>query len=135
MPKGVMLTHNNIASNVVASLERLPFDREEFHGQRMLSYLPLSHVFERMIDYMYISMSCKIYFIETIDEIRDDFQYVQPFFLATVPRLLEKIHTGVKVRGQEMSGLQKNIYYWAIYLTETYDPEHPPTGWQRRSIK
>jgi long-chain acyl-CoA synthetase len=128
LPKGVMLTHNNIASNVVASLERLPFDKKEFHGQRLLSYLPLSHVFERMIDYMYISMGCRIYFIETIDEIRDDFLYVQPFFLATVPRLLEKIHTGVKVRGQEMSGIQKNIYYWAIYLTESYDPANPPTG-------
>ncbi|PWN06607.1 AMP-dependent synthetase/ligase [Rhodohalobacter mucosus] len=128
MPKGVMLTHNNIASNVLASLERLPFDMSEFHGQRLLSYLPLSHVFERMIDYMYIRMGCRIYFIENIEEIRDDFLYVEPFFLATVPRLLEKIHTGVKVRGQEMSGLQKNIYYWAIYLTESYDPEHPPTG-------
>ena len=70
----------------------------------------------------------KIFFIESIEEIRDDFLYVKPFFLATVPRLLEKIHTGVKVRGQEMSGIKKNIYYWAIYLTESYDPENPPTG-------
>lgn len=128
MPKGVMLSHNNIASNVLASMEKLPFDKKEFHLERMLSYLPLSHVFERMIDYMYISMGCRIFYTETIEEIRDDFEYVKPFFLATVPRLLEKIQTGVKVKGQEFSGLKKNIYYWAIYLTESYDPENPPTG-------
>jgi long-chain acyl-CoA synthetase len=128
VPKGVMLTHNNIASNVQYSLDRLPFDEERFRGENVLSYLPLSHVFERMIDYMYIAMGSEIYYIETIDEIRDDFLYVKPFFLATVPRLLEKIQTGVKVRGQEFSGLKKNLYYWAIYRTEEYDPEHPPTG-------
>lgn len=128
MPKGVRLSHNNIASNVLASMDKLPFDEKEFHQQKMLSYLPLSHVFERMIDYMYISMGCKIYYTETIEEIRDDFAYVKPFFLATVPRLLEKIQTGVKVKGQEFSGLKKNIYYWAIYLTESYDPENPPKG-------
>ncbi|MEX2456197.1 MAG: long-chain fatty acid--CoA ligase, partial [Balneolaceae bacterium] len=128
VPKGVMLTHNNIASNVLASLERLPFEQERFKGESVLSYLPLSHVFERMITYMYISMGANIHYIEIIDEIKDDFAHVKPFFLATVPRLLEKIHTGVKVKGQEMSGLKKNLYYWAIYMTENYNPEKPPTG-------
>lgn len=128
LPKGVMLTHNNIASNVVASLEKLPFDIKEFYGQNVLSYLPLSHVFERMIEYMYMSMGCRLYYIEVVEEIRDDLGYVQPFFMATVPRLLEKIHTGVKVKGQELSGAKKNLYYWAIYMTENYDPENPPSG-------
>ncbi len=128
LPKGVMLSHNNIASNVNASLEKLPFDASEFHGQNVLSYLPLSHVFERMIEYMYMSMGCRIYYIEEVEQIRDDFGYVKPFFFATVPRLMEKIHTGVKVRGQEFSGLKKSIYYWAIYKTEKYDPENPPKG-------
>lgn len=128
LPKGVMLTHNNIASNVQASLEKLPFDIQRFRGEPVLSYLPLSHVFERMVDYMYISMGCHIYYIETIDEIREDFTAVKPFFLATVPRLLEKIQTGVKVRGQEFSGIKKNLYYWAVYRTENYDPESPLKG-------
>lgn len=128
LPKGVMLSHHNIASNVYASLEKLPFDEKEFRGQPVLSYLPLSHVFERMIEYMYISMGCRIHYIELIEDIRDDFLRVKPFFIATVPRLLEKIHTGVKVKGQELSGIRKNLYYWAIYLTENYDPEHPPKG-------
>lgn len=128
MPKGVMLTHNNIASNVVASKEKLPFDEKRFQGENVLSYLPLSHVFQRMIDYMNISMGCIIYHTENYEEIREDFMYIKPFSIATVPRLLEKIHTGVKVKGQEFSGIKKNLYYWAIYQAESYDPEHPPKG-------
>ncbi|MDR9364371.1 MAG: long-chain fatty acid--CoA ligase [Balneolaceae bacterium] len=128
MPKGVMLTHNNIASNVLASMEKLPFDEKEFYQERVLSYLPLSHVFERMIDYMYIYMGCRIFYTENIEEIRDDLMHVKPFFFATVPRLPEKIQTGVKVKGQEFSGVKKSIYYWAIYLTEEYNPENPPSG-------
>ncbi len=127
-PKGVMLTHNNIASNMLASMERVPFDSDVKEGERMISYLPLSHVFERMVTYMYIYLGYPIYYVENIEEIREDFAHVKPFFIATVPRLLEKIHTGVKVKGQEMSGLQKQLYYWAVNRTENYDPEHPPTG-------
>lgn len=127
-PKGVMLTHNNIASNILASLERVPFDETVREHERMLSYLPLSHVFERMITYLYIRLGYPIYYIEEIDQIRDDFEYVKPYYFATVPRLLEKIHTGVKVRGQELSGLKKRLYYWALDLAENYDPENPPTG-------
>lgn len=128
LPKGVMLSHNNIASNVYTSLDRLPFNREEFYLKEVLSYLPLSHIFERMVMYMYLSMACRINFIENMEEIKEDFMHVKPFFMTTVPRLLEKIHTGIKVKGQEMSGLQKNIYYWAVYLAEEYDPENPPKG-------
>lgn len=128
LPKGVMLSHNNIASNVFTSLDRLPFSREEFYKKKVLSYLPLSHIFERMVMFMNISMVCKIYFIENVEEIKEDFMHVKPYFMTTVPRLLEKIHTGIKVKGQELSGLQKNIYYWAVYLAEDYDPEHPPKG-------
>lgn len=128
MPKGVMLTHNNIASNVLASREKLPFGVERFKGENVLSYLPLSHVFQRMIDYMNITLGCIIYHTESYEEIRDDFMYIKPFSMATVPRLLEKIHTGVKVKGQEFSGIKKNLYYWAIYWAESYDPEHPPSG-------
>ena len=127
-PKGVMLTHNNIGSNLLASLERVPFDDDVKEGEQMLSYLPLSHVFERLITYMYLSLGYPIYYIEDIDEIRDDFSYVQPFFIATVPRLLEKIHTGIKVKGQEMSGIKKQLYYWAINRALDYDPENPPSG-------
>lgn len=128
-PKGVMLTHNNIGSNLLASLERVPFDETVREHERMLSYLPLSHVFERLITYMYIRLGYPIYYIESIDQIRDDFDYVKPYYFATVPRLLEKIHTGIKVKGQDLSGLKKRMYYWALDLAESYDPENPPGGW------
>lgn len=128
LPKGVMLTHRNLATNIVASMESLPFSVEEFHDKNVLSYLPLSHIFERIVDYMYLYMGCRIHYIEQVDEIRDDMATVQPYFLATVPRLLEKIYTGIKVKGQELSGMKKNLYYWAVYLAEEYDPEHPPSG-------
>ncbi|MDX1617771.1 MAG: long-chain fatty acid--CoA ligase [Balneolaceae bacterium] len=127
-PKGVMLTHNNIASNLQASMERVPFDKNPDEDQQMISYLPLSHVFERIITYMNLHMGYPIYYIEDIDEILEDFQYVKPYFMATVPRLLEKIHTAIKVRGQDFSGIKKQIYYWAINWAEKYDPEHPPSG-------
>lgn len=127
-PKGVMLTHNNIASNLLASMERVPFDDTVKEYERMLSYLPLSHVFERLITYLYLRLGYPIYYIEEVDEIREDFEYVKPFYFATVPRLLEKIHTGVKVKGQELSGLKKQLYYWALDLAEDYDPENPPSG-------
>lgn len=127
-PKGVMLSHNNIASNLQASLERVPFDSDPEPGQQMLSYLPLSHVFERLITYIYLSMGYPIYYIEDVNEIRDDFAEVKPYFFATVPRLLEKINTGIKVKGQELSGLKKRLYYWSVSLAEKYDPEHPPSG-------
>jgi len=127
-PKGVMLTHNNIASNLLAALERVPFDDTVREEERMLSYLPLSHVFERLITYLYLRLGYPIYYIEDIDEIREDFEYVRPFYFATIPRLLEKIHTGIKVQGQEFSGLKKQLYYWALKRAEEYDPEHPPRG-------
>jgi len=127
-PKGVMLTHNNITSNIKASMERVPFDAEVGKGEQMLSYLPLSHVFERSITYMYLCLGYPVYYIEDVDEIREDFKYVKPYFFATVPRLLEKVHTAIKVKGQEMSGIKKQIYYWAVNRAEAFDPEHPPSG-------
>jgi long-chain acyl-CoA synthetase len=127
-PKGVMLTHNNISHNVRAAIDRMPFKPGELKGKNVLSYLPLSHVFERLMSYMYICMGSKIYFIEEIEEIRDDFQTVKPWFMATVPRLMEKIQTGVKVRGQELSGIKKSLYYWAVHRTENFDPDNPPRG-------
>jgi long-chain acyl-CoA synthetase len=128
LPKGVMLTQNNIASNVQASMERVPFDPEKHRGERMLSYLPLSHVFERMVDYMYMYMGYPIYYIEEIDQIREDFAEIKPMFFATVPRLLEKIYVGIKGKGQEFSGFKKKLYYWAIHLAENYDLESEPSG-------
>lgn len=134
MPKGVMLSHRNLTYNAQASMERVPFRLEDVPGKPFLSYLPLSHVFERMISYMYLLMGVSIWYIEDVDELREDLRAVRPAFFATVPRLLEKLQNGMKARGQEMKGVQKQIYYWALRLASDYDPSRPVPlmkRWQR----
>lgn len=128
VPKGVMLTHMNLASNAIASLERMPFKGENFESPKILSYLPLAHMLERIASYLYICSGASIYYIEDVQDFKTDLVTIKPIYFATVPRLLEKIMTGVKVRGQELSGVKKRLYYWAVNLAEEYDPEHPPEG-------
>ena len=128
VPKGVMLTHMNLASNALASLKRMPFTADQFDAPKILSYLPLAHMLERIASYLYICSGASIYYVEDVQDFKTDLVTVKPIYFATVPRLLEKIMTGIKVRGQELSGIKKQLYYWAIKLAEEYDPEHPPTG-------
>lgn len=130
VPKGVMLTHNNIAGNALAAHEIFPFEPDEYETPKVLSYLPLAHMFERTASYIYAYVGVPPYYIEDIDQIKDDFASVKPIYLVTVPRLLEKIVTGIKVKGQEMSGIKKQLYYWAVNLAEEYDPENPPAKWK-----
>ncbi len=128
VPKGVMLTHMNLASNALASLERMPFKADDFESPKILSYLPLAHMLERIASYLYICSGASIYYIEDVQDFRTDLITVKPIYFATVPRLLEKIMTGIKVKGQELSGVKKRLYYWAVKFAEEYDPEHPPQG-------
>lgn len=128
VPKGVMLTHMNLASNALASLARMPFDTDTSDSPKVLSYLPLAHMLERIASYLFICSGASIYYVEDVQEFKSDLVTIKPIYFATVPRLLEKIMTGLKVRGQELTGVKKNIYYWAIRFAESYDPEQPPTG-------
>jgi len=128
VPKGVMLTHMNLASNTIASAIRMPFDAQKIEKPKILSYLPLAHMLERIAAYLYIYEGASIYYVEDVTEFRSDLVTIKPIYFATVPRLLEKIMTGLKVRGQELSGLKKTLYYWAIHFAEQYDPEGPPKG-------
>lgn len=128
VPKGVMLTHMNLASNAIAGANWMPFDTSKLPSTKVLSYLPLAHMLERIASYLFIHCGASIYFIENVDEFKTDLITIKPIFFATVPRLLEKVLTGLKTRGQEMKGMQKRIYYWALHMAENYDPEHPPKG-------
>ncbi len=128
VPKGVMLTHMNLASNTIASASRMPFNAEIIDRPKILSYLPLAHMLERIATYLYIHEGASIYYVEDIQEFKTDLITIKPIYFATVPRLLEKIMTGLKVRGQELSGAKKTLYYWAIKFAEEFDPEHPPKG-------
>ncbi|MDR9418746.1 AMP-dependent synthetase/ligase [Gracilimonas sp.] len=130
VPKGVMLTHHNIAGNALAAYEIFPFEVDKYEKPTVLSYLPLAHMFERTASYIYAYVGIPPYYIEDTDEIKEDFGHVKPIYLVTVPRLLEKIVTGIKVKGQEMSGIKKQLYYWAVNLAEDYDPDNPPSKWK-----
>jgi long-chain acyl-CoA synthetase len=127
-PKGVMLTHFNITSNVQSSYDRIPFDMNRYRGGKFLSYLPLSHVYERMINYLYLFMGYPIYYIEKLEELPEDFQEIRPLLFATVPRLLEKIHTGFHKKADELSGFKKKLFTWALALADDYDLDNRPTG-------
>jgi len=122
-PKGVMLTHGNLVFNVLASLVRAPFDPETHRGGTLLSYLPLSHIFERMMTLLYLYIGYPIYFVEDFHEIREDFLTVRPVHFSTVPRLLEKIHAGTWTKAETLSGVQKTLMRWALGLAERYDVE------------
>jgi len=127
-PKGVMLTHANLTSNVLAVLPGLPWDLEgERPHARVLSYLPLSHVFERMLSYTYQYIGYPIWFIEVVEEIAGDLQTVKPVHFSTVPRVLEKVFAGVHGRAAEMHGLQKRIFTWAVAVADRYKVDAVPS--------
>tara|TARA_B110000459_G_scaffold10803_1_gene10957 strand:+ start:2216 stop:3970 length:1755 start_codon:yes stop_codon:yes gene_type:complete len=117
-PKGVMLTHRNLVSNVLEAEERLPITDD----QRGLSFLPLCHVFERMLDYLYIYKSVSVYYAESMDSIGEDLKDVKPHIFATVPRLLEKVYDKIVAKGNDLSGVKKILFFWALRLGLKYDP-------------
>ncbi|MET4083110.1 long-chain acyl-CoA synthetase [Pedobacter sp. UYP30] len=115
-PKGVMLTHNNLVSNFKNSAIILPPNLE-----KGLSFLPLSHIFERMIIYLYIYVRIDVYYAESMETIVADIQHVKPQVFSTVPRLLEKVYDKILEKGKELKGLKKQIFFWALKLAENFD--------------
>jgi long-chain acyl-CoA synthetase len=116
-PKGVMLTHNNILSNVLASIPLMPVN----HNHRALSFLPLCHVYERMLCYLYLSQGVSIYYAESTDAVGENLKEVKPHMFVTVPRLLEKVYDKIVAKGSELTGIKKFIFYWALDLGLKYD--------------
>ncbi|MCX8112338.1 MAG: long-chain fatty acid--CoA ligase [Bacteroidia bacterium] len=121
-PKGVILTHQNIVSNVLAvsSLNLIPRRSEPI---RALSFLPLNHSFERMVFYTYLAMGIGVYYAESLDTIRDNLQEVKPHVFTSVPRLLEKMYERILTTGQSLTGFKKRLFFWALNLVKDYDPE------------
>ncbi len=118
-PKGVMLSHNNIVSNVIDSSDRIPLAEGT---ARAMSFLPVCHIFERMILYIYQYYSISIYFGESIDKISDNFKEVKPDVFSVVPRLIEKVYDKIYAKGTELTGLKKKLFFWAIDLGLKYEP-------------
>ncbi|MFT7613974.1 MAG: long-chain acyl-CoA synthetase [Parvicellaceae bacterium] len=122
LPKGVMLSHNNLVTNCKAAIERLPTD----HTAVGLSFLPVCHVFERMILYLYQITGVSIYFAESIDTIKENIAETRPHVFTAVPRLLEKVYDGIIAGGTSAGGLKGKIFNWAIGLTDTFEyGKHP----------
>lgn len=116
-PKGVMISHNNLVSNVLASKERLPCDEKS----RALSFLPLCHVYERMVAYLYIYNGVSIYYAEINDQLGDSIREVKPHVFTCVPRLLEKIYDKILSKGNELTGLKRKLFFWALKLGHEYE--------------
>jgi long-chain acyl-CoA synthetase len=124
-PKGVMLSHNNIVSNVISSAPRIPFEKGNSRG---LSFLPVCHIFERMILYLYQYYGVSIYFGESIEKISDNIKEVQPNVMSAVPRLLEKVYDSIYAKGTKLTGIKKKLFFWAIELGLRYEP-YGANGW------
>ncbi|RQP08958.1 MAG: long-chain fatty acid--CoA ligase, partial [Chryseobacterium sp.] len=119
-PKGVMLTHENILSNVLASNPRIPREQIPYQELRALSFLPLCHVFERMLLYLYQYNGFSIYFAENIDKIGDNLKEIKPHYMTVVPRLLEKVYDKIYNTGVSAGGLKSKIFLWALDQVENY---------------
>ncbi|MBI3139255.1 MAG: long-chain fatty acid--CoA ligase [Sphingobacteriales bacterium] len=116
-PKGVMLSHRNILSNVIACMPCFPPGEE----MRSLSFLPLNHIFERMVTYLYLFRGISIYYAESLDSIAENLKEVQPHMFTTVPRLLEKVYDKIMQKGSELTGTRKKLFFWAHGLAEKYE--------------
>lgn len=124
-PKGVMLTHKNIVSDVLLSSERVPFD---FGTYVSLSFLPVCHIFERMILYLYQYYSVSIHFAESIEKISDNLKEVKPHVISAVPRLLEKVYDKIIAKGSTVGGIKQKLFFWAVELGLAYEP-YGANGW------
>lgn len=118
-PKGVMLSHKNILSNVISSTE--VFAEFCTAGDKALSFLPLNHIFERMVTYIYLFNGVSVWYAESLEKIGDNLKEVQPALFTTVPRLLEKVYERIMGRGQELTGLKKKLFFWAVDVGSRFE--------------
>ncbi|GAB3534381.1 long-chain fatty acid--CoA ligase [Pontibacter brevis] len=123
-PKGVMLTHSNLVSNVLGVMPIVPVN----HTHRALSFLPLCHVFERMLLYLYFRIGISIYYAESIERVADNLKEVKPHIFTTVPRLLEKVYDRIVATGMELTGVKRKLFFWALELGLKYDTQKD-NGW------
>ncbi len=124
-PKGVMLSHNNVVSNVKESVERLPI---EYGNTTCLSFLPVCHIYERMLVYLYIYTGVSIHFAESMDKISENIKECAPHVMTAVPRLLEKVYDKIIAKGTELTGIKKNLFFWAVEVGLQYEP-YGQNGW------
>jgi long-chain acyl-CoA synthetase len=131
-PKGVMLSHNNITSNALAATSRLPYMDKE---TRVLSFLPICHIFERVLIYVYQYAGVSIYFAEGIDKIGENAKEIKPNLMSVVPRLLEKVYDKIMAKAADLTGIKKALFYWAVKLGEDFKPYGQNGAWYEFKLK
>jgi long-chain acyl-CoA synthetase len=132
VPKGVMLTHNNVVSNVLATSTLVPSLSSE---DKALSFLPMCHIFERMVVYMYLNRGISVYYAESLETIADNLKEIKPQMFTTVPRLLEKVYDKIVGKGMELSGVKKKLFFWALDLGLRYDLYGANGAWYEFQLK
>lgn len=116
-PKGVMLSHKNILSNVLDSMPCFPPGED----LKALSFLPLNHIFERMVSFLYLFKGTSIYFAESFETIPENLKEVTPDLFTTVPRLLEKVYEKIMQKGEELTGIKRKLFFWAHGLATKFE--------------
>lgn len=123
-PKGVMLSHRNIVSNIICCQPRVPVSA----GDKCLSFLPVCHIFERMLTTLYQYFGIRLYFAQSMDKIAQNLQEVQPQLMTVVPRLVEKVFDSIYSKGAELKGFKRMLFFWALNLGYQYQP-YGANGW------
>ncbi len=131
-PKGVMLSHKNIVTNVINSRKTFPFDDNP--TAKALSFLPLNHIFERMVSYIYITSGISIYYAESLETIADNLREVKPNLFTTVPRLLEKVYEKIMEKGAALTGVKRKLFDWAVSLGSKYDNLKSGGAWYNMQL-
>lgn len=130
-PKGVMLTHHNIVSNVLGSLPRIPKKKSlDYKDTRVLSFLPICHIFERMLFYLFQYNGFSVYFAESIEKMGENVKEVKPHYMSVVPRLVEKVYDKIYNTGSSAGGLKSKIFFWALNLISKKKEITKPSGLQ-----
>jgi len=131
-PKGVMLSHRNILSNVMDS--RQCFDEIGIRNEKALSFLPLNHIFERMVTYIYLFTGVSIYYAESLENVGDNLREVKPALFTTVPRLLEKVYERIMSKGANLKGIKKKLFYWALELGKEFEINKKRGAWYNAQL-
>ncbi len=131
-PKGVMLTHANVLSNLMSVSHIMS---PPLGTSKVLSFLPLCHIFERTASFCFMYMGYSIYYAENMETIGDNLKEVQPHLFNTVPRLLEKVYDKIVAKGYELTGVKKKLFFWALELGLKYDPAADMGGWYDFQLK
>ncbi|MEY4913636.1 MAG: hypothetical protein RL025_1463 [Bacteroidota bacterium] len=130
-PKGVMLSHHNIMSNLLAAAVRVPCKA----GDKSLSFLPLNHIYERMLTYMMMYSSIGIHYAESMETIGDNLKEIKPQVFSTVPRLLEKVYDKIVAKGMELTGVKRKLFFWALDLGLRYEFKGANGWWYETQLK